>query len=104
MTDHNSKSVTRGSIGSKLATNTVSNQFVCVKCDYICSKKSDFQKHISTRKHLSRHKVKEKVAKVAKVARPDSPVYTCPCGKIFKTHGGLWKHKQRCNGERCGNS
>ena len=28
-------------------------------------------------------------------------MYECPCGKIFKTHGGLWKHKQRCAGESC---
>tara|TARA_Y100000816_G_scaffold27051_1_gene17252 strand:+ start:1351 stop:2469 length:1119 start_codon:yes stop_codon:yes gene_type:complete len=101
MSKHKLASVTNGSIGRNLATNMTFKDYVCDKCNYKCSKKSDFQKHLLTRKHLSRQKDEKKVAKVAKKSPQETNVYECPCGKVFKTHGGLWKHKQRCAGESC---
>ena len=107
MSNHNSKSVSRGSIGSKKLSNKKSEEYACIGCEYTCSKKSDFQKHLLTRKHLSRHSVRvsrqenEKKKKISKNSPQETNVYECPCGKIFKTHGGLWKHKQRCAGESC---
>lgn len=104
MSKHNSKSVSRGSNGSKKLSNKIIEEYVCIGCKYTCSKKSDFQKHLLTRKHLSHHNVRlsrQENEKKSQNSPQETNVYECPCGKIFKTHGGLWKHKQRCGGEKC---
>ena len=68
-------------------------KFYCKKCDYICSKKSDYTKHIMTLKHLkddADDKMDDK--KSPKVATP----YFCDCGKVYKHRQGLWKHQKNC--------
>ena len=65
----------------KLAKN-----FYCEKCDYKCSKESDYKKHLSTRKH--------KMETNGNKTRQNSP-YICECGIEYKTRSGLFKHKQK---------
>ena len=57
------------------------------KCDYKCSKESDYKKHLSTRKH--------KMETNGNKTRQNSP-YICECGIEYKTRSGLFKHKQKC--------
>lgn len=60
-------------------------KYICKKCNFECSKKSNYEKHIMTAKHKS-----EKVGN-------DVSVYQCEaCEKQFKTNSGLWKHKKKC--------
>ena len=67
--------------------------FHCKKCDYICSKKSDYNKHIMTLKHLKDDADDKKDDKKSpKVATP----YFCDCGNIYKHRQGLWKHQKVC--------
>ena len=65
----------------------LAKQFNCIKCNYICRKESDFNKHLSTLKH--------------KKNDIDSPVnlrpeYKCKCGKIYSFRQGLSVHKKTC--------
>jgi hypothetical protein len=63
-------------------------QFICETCDYITSKKSDFDRHLTTRKHsLS---VNGTLAETKKTS------ISCKCGKEYKSMSGLWKHKNKC--------
>jgi hypothetical protein len=61
--------------------------FVCEKCDFVCSKKRDYERHLLTRKHKNNDK-----------KAPKSPQkYDCVCGKSFKYRQGLYVHKKSCN-------
>ena len=61
--------------------------FSCIKCNFNCSKKSNYAQHLLTRKHnmeLTGNNWKSKNA-------------VCEnCEKTFKTASGLWKHQQKC--------
>ena len=60
--------------------------YVCNYCNYNCSRKHDYTKHITTRKHMMKINGNNKIV----------TSFTCDCGKIFKTNSGLWKHTQKC--------
>jgi len=66
------------------------DKFVCQKCDFMCNKKSDWVRHISTRKHQIGDKTVTMVT--AKNAALECP----KCNKIYKSRNGLWCHKQKC--------
>ena len=63
--------------------------FECIKCDYECSKESDFKKHVATRKH-------QKDANELQQNRDTA--YECECGKTYKFRQGLSVHKKKCIG------
>ena len=67
----------------------IANHFYCKKCDYKCSKKSDYEKHLSTRKHEILTNTSEMTTKVAE--------YICQCGKQYKHRQSLNTHKKNCN-------
>ena len=75
----------------------VAQIFYCVKCDYKCIKKSNFEKHLTTVKHkkqlLDDQIMTNDDQKVAKVAQP---LFTCECGKKYKYKQGLSVHKKNC--------
>jgi hypothetical protein len=62
--------------------------YVCQMCDYKCSFLSDWNRHLSTRKHsLS---VNGNLTEMKKTSN------ACKCGKEYKSISGLWKHKNTC--------
>jgi hypothetical protein len=67
-------------------------EFDCKICDFKCSKKSDWTRHVSTVKHLYGHNgnIKENM-ETTKNAK-----YVCNCNKEFLTNSGLWKHNKIC--------
>lgn len=68
--------------------------FHCNNCDFKCSKKSNYEKHILTSKHLKRYKkIQNDTSNNAKNA---TSCYVCDCGKEFVYHSGLWRHKKKC--------
>tara|TARA_B110000444_G_scaffold35071_1_gene30484 strand:- start:10977 stop:11948 length:972 start_codon:yes stop_codon:yes gene_type:complete len=78
----------------------VAKRFNCEYCNYRCSKKSDYDKHLSTLKHKKTEmsKMCEIVEiKVAKVAKVSNEKFTCLCGKIYKQKFSLERHKRTCN-------
>ncbi len=63
--------------------------FYCNCCEYNTCKKSDYDKHLSTRKHKNSDNDDKKSQKVAELFR-------CECGKIYKYRQGLSYHKKKC--------
>ncbi len=60
-------------------------KYVCERCNFICSKKSNYEKHTMTAKHIT-----EKKGNVVSG-------YNCEkCEKQFRTNSGLWKHTKKC--------
>ena len=72
----------------------LAKEFVCIDCNYTCSKQSDMNKHNLTRKHkfstLSTDSSTEFVA----------TGYNCICGKKYKDRTGLWYHSKKCTFEK----
>ena len=68
-----------------MPTNIVS--FECIYCDFKCSKKSNYNKHLITTKHMNR------INKMPKTAE----TFECDCGKTYTARNSLWYHKQKCN-------
>ena len=68
-------------------------KYCCETCAYNTRNKKDYNKHLSTVKHivsLGGNKLENK--ETTKI-----PNHICMCNKVFKTNSGLWKHKQTCN-------
>jgi hypothetical protein len=61
-------------------------KYICEKCDFKCSKQSDYARHISTAKHQMVHNDTQNYAKS----------YTCMCGNVYKHSSGLYRHKNSC--------
>ena len=67
-------------------------KFYCKKCDFGCSKQSDYDRHISTQKHKTHTKDINDIEKPPKNTENN----TCSCGKIYKNYSSLWRHKKTC--------
>ena len=66
------------------------NIYMCEKCDFKCSKLSNYKIHLSTRKHkMMTHDDTNDDAKNAKT-------FICPCGKKYKHRQGLYVHRKKC--------
>jgi hypothetical protein len=63
----------------------------CSFCDFKCSKKSDWERHIMRPKHQLNVKRYDK-----KTLQNASNIFSCNCGKIYKHYSGLWRHQQIC--------
>ena len=72
-------------------------RYYCELCDYKCSHKSHYEKHLLTKKHVSN------VSKnVSKVKQKTVKSLLCPnCGVKFKSRTTLWRHKKKCSGKKC---
>jgi hypothetical protein len=73
--------------------------FHCMFCDFISCKKSNFDKHLLTPKHVARKKRyendKNDTKKMPKNAEQE---FVCNCGKTYKFCSGLSRHKKLCKG------
>jgi len=70
------------------------NKFRCECCDFECSRKYDWNRHISTDKHKGRVVLNDFEQKSVK-KRKD---YICNiCSKIYTARNGLWYHQKTCN-------
>ncbi len=65
-------------------------KYICIKCDFECSKKYDWDRHMLTSKH-KKEIVEMDYGQKGQTNRCEL------CNKIFKTCSGLWKHKKKCN-------
>ena len=68
--------------------NTPKN-FECKKCDFICSKKGDWSRHIKSLKHI------KMFTNVDKNYIDYIKLHQCICGKEFKSRQSLYMHKKR---------
>jgi hypothetical protein len=65
--------------------------FSCEKCDFSCSKKSNYDKHLMTRKHEIRTNSNKKMPKNA------APFMCSKCSKEYTSRSSLWYHAKKCN-------
>jgi uncharacterized protein YxeA len=66
-------------------------KFICNLCSIKCSRTSEWDRHINTRKHQ-----KQLLGNTKDINFTDKKNYKCSCGKIYATNCGLWKHKKIC--------
>ena len=64
----------------------------CEYCDYKCSKRSDFNKHILTRKHQRTYNGLTNADKNS----PKIAKFECECGNTYKHRQSLYKHQKNC--------
>tara|TARA_B000000437_G_C11681639_1_gene319506 strand:+ start:202 stop:1248 length:1047 start_codon:yes stop_codon:yes gene_type:complete len=99
--------------------------FECEYCDFTCFKLSDWNRHITTAKHINRTKNTQKNAEKfecklcdykgnkqrdidrhyltakhinrTKNTPKNAEKFECDCGKTYKARSGLWNHKKKCD-------
>ncbi len=66
------------------------SNFYCENCDYGTSKKSSYDNHLMSAKHLKSMVSNEIMPKLCSE-------FICPnCSKKYKDNSGLWRHKKKC--------
>ncbi len=68
-------------------------KYECDTCDFKCSKESNWNIHLMTRKHQNRTLLNNLEQKNAKKCEP---VFICKCGKQYVARNSLWYHKKVC--------
>ena len=71
--------------GDKLQT----SDYMCSDCDYICYKKSEWTRHISTAKHINATK--------CYINATDNKNICHNCNKTFLHHSSYYRHKKKCS-------
>jgi hypothetical protein len=67
------------------------NNFYCEKCSIMCSRKSEWLRHIETKKHKI-----NKNCEIGNILATNVTPNICECGKQYKDRTGLWRHKKKC--------
>jgi len=62
-------------------------KYECRPCEYATSKKSSWQKHLRTKKHVDRRN---------RMPEPE-PDYSCCCGKKYVHHQSYYRHIKDCS-------
>jgi hypothetical protein len=72
------------------ATDNILPAFECKICDYKCSIKFSFNRHLITPKHI-------KLSQIQKEKEKDKLNHICECGQVYCSRTTLWRHKKICN-------
>lgn len=90
------------SLGNQKLQEKLQKSYCCNVCDYNTSRKSSFEKHLSTTKHqkvANGNQMETKIATFATFATfPTTPLktYSCEhCHRKFQNRSGLWKHRNK---------
>jgi hypothetical protein len=67
------------------------NTFICEICHFSCGKKFNYEKHLSTRKHINNDISLHKKGEIEQIKK-----YKCECGKEYNHRQGLYTHKKKC--------
>jgi hypothetical protein len=85
-------------LSNKLVANSGKNgssEYYCIVCDYICCKKYNWEKHLSTNKHINA--TKGNVSSTQNGTKVAIKLYSCEnCGKEYNDRTGLWRHNKNC--------
>jgi hypothetical protein len=73
--------------------NDIKHKFNCQICEYVTNKKSSYDKHLLTSKHLLKQNETKSCQKVA----PN--LNACSCGTSFTSRTTLWRHRKKCTFE-----
>ena len=72
-------------INPNIITSIIHPKFVCELCNFKCSKKGDYNRHISTDKH--------KLLTNTNTLASKNITFNCDCGKVYKHMPTLCAHK-----------
>jgi hypothetical protein len=75
----------------------VQTEFYCDFCNYTCSKKFNWDRHISTSKHQLSTKINNLSTKNEQNEQKGKNLSCDNCSKEFKERSGLWRHKKKCD-------
>ena len=67
--------------------------FHCDSCDFVCSKRSDWSRHLLTRKHQNVDNVDKNVDKKTRIT---PHVFQCECGRSYSYRQSLSHHRKKC--------
>ena len=74
----------------------IMGHYVCLTCDFKCCYESDWERHLTRRKHKVSHK-KSFLETFGTEKNEKNESYSCDiCSRNYKTKSGLWKHKRIC--------
>ena len=65
--------------------------YICEDCDFTCSKKSEYNRHLMTAKHK-----KATNGNMWQQEWQQSTNYVCGCGRAYSHRASLYKHKKKC--------
>ena len=71
-------------------TSKIDPKFYCEFCDFECSKKGDYNRHILTDKHKNRENTYPK-----NIITSQHKMFFCECGKKYKHNQSLYNHKKK---------
>ena len=77
--------------GSKKNAEKVTEIYICECCDFKCSKKSNYEKHLRTLKHFRHQNGSKKMPKNA-----EKVSWSCICGRVYKYESGYYRHNKTC--------
>jgi hypothetical protein len=70
-------------------------KFNCENCNYYCDVKSNYKKHLITKKHIE--KSKNNILNTSTIKYQKASEHKCEnCNKVYKSRNGLWYHKRKC--------
>jgi len=83
------------------AMETKNAKFYCEMCHFKCSKKSDYNRHLSTGKHTLQSQkaflATVLATKHSKLRQMITSSHECNiCNKTYETRSGLWRHSKIC--------
>jgi len=83
-------------LGPKAAENGL-EEYRCETCDYTTSHLSHWKRHLKTKKHNAACMLHDPSKERPKKSQPSVVEgWTCECGKDFKHHQSLYRHKKTC--------
>jgi hypothetical protein len=72
-------------------------KYVCEKCDFICSKQSDYNRHLLTAKHKQAYNgLQIAYSKIPPCETIDEKLYDCACGMVYNHRQSLYRHQKKC--------
>ncbi len=80
-------------VNDSIFTPKNAKELCCIKCDFVCSKQSDWTRHILTRKHTNDSKM---VVNGSNITPTNAVIFECKCGKTYKWESGYYRHKKSC--------
>jgi len=70
-------------------------KYECINCNFVCFKKGDYKRHLTTQKHVRLHN--NVIENIIPLENVTTNSYRCNiCNKVYKHHSSLWKHSKIC--------
>ena len=71
-------------------------KFHCENCDFVCYKKSNYDKHLLTSKHQNTDKILTNTDAENAEKAVVTNIFICECGNNYKHRQSLFNHKKKC--------